>query len=74
MTEAGGISDRKTAKSIVHDLMDFFHATSQSSKQHMIDQILSRSNLELFVDHIKHNTMYTPAVIADKIEGLKRVC
>ena len=71
MTEVGGSNDRVTAKSIAHDLTDFFHATSKSSQQHMINKLLNRSNLELFVDHIKHKTTYTPTVIAAKMESLK---
>lgn len=73
MTKAGGSNNSLTAKSITSDLIEFFHTTPQSSKQSncKIERLLNRSNLELFVDYIKHNKKYKPIVIFEKIQRLK---
>ena len=73
MTKAGGSKDKMTAKSIAADLIEFFHETSQSSKQsfYNIDILLNRSNLELFVHYMKYKKEYKPTVISEKIQRLK---
>ena len=70
MTKAGGSNDTVTAKFISSDLREFFHVTPRSSKQ-LIYRLLNRSNLELFVDYLRHKKKYKPIVTSAKIQSLK---
>jgi len=61
MTAAGGKRNRETANSIISDVTEFFSVTPQSSKQAFTstERLLSRYNLELFINYIKNEKKST---------------
>jgi len=70
MTRAGGSRSKTTASTIANDLVRFYNAMPQSSRDAFakIDKLLNKVNLMHF---IKAENSYGPATTAEKILMLK---
>ena len=73
MTTAGGSMNKVAANSIASDLRHFYEVTTQSSKDTFgkIDTLLTRSNLEAFLQHLREEKLYKPAAITEQIWRLQ---